>query len=505
MRNTPDNWDLRAGFTRNYDVATSAVNEADKQFASAQDIVKKAYALDRTAETQESDINRINQTNLESLLVSQEKVGDFQGQQEIARALESLGYGYADDSVSTEGDLPPEQPRPEVMTDDGRMIPDPTAPINAVPNAQKPPSARPAARPMTLMERLKAVEPMLSSPRAKTALRNMVVKESMNEARQLATIAPEEAFNGLIKNGVIRGNPLVANDDGTYTRVMPDGKNQIRIDRNEAAAWVGDMINKTNEQYKLVDSRRNIDEKMAAEIEKDTQKQKNRMAVAQEEARLKSILESQKAGFADNNVRLRARLGAYSRGGGRGGGRGGAGEDEATGNYAPGEVDFNGSGAPVNARPTPAEKLGPAPAGKLGPAPAAQDMVEVDLETLKKELAAAEKTMEDHNKKWADNKQKDDFTKAQQYGNVIRALDAQIKAKSFAVADQGKTMTGKFKALDTLILSKGRSMGEQNKLSAELTRMRNKYEMAQQRGEKIDQAKFQDEYDALLGKIRGGK
>ncbi len=47
-----DNWDLRAGFTKDYDLATSAVKEADKQFAAAQDIVKSAYSLDKTAATQ---------------------------------------------------------------------------------------------------------------------------------------------------------------------------------------------------------------------------------------------------------------------------------------------------------------------------------------------------------------------------------------------------------------------------------------------------------------------
>lgn len=487
---TGSNWDLRAGFTNNFDLATSAVKEADKQFASAQNIVKDAYALDRTAATQGGEIDRINQENLERLLVSQEKVGDFQSQQEIQRALESLGTGYADQPVSTDADLPPEQPQPQIMTENGQMIPDPSAPINAAQNAQKPPSTRPAARPMTQIERLQAIEPMLASPRAKAALRTMVVKESMNEARMLATIAPDEAFNGLIKNGVIRGNPLIANDDGTYTRTMPDGKNQIRIDRNEAAAWVGDMINKTNEQYKLIDSRRKLGEKTAAEIEVDAQKQNNRIIVAQEEARLKSVLQQQKAGLDDNNVRLRANLGAYNRGSGRG--RGGS--DANAGDYEPGDVDFTGAGAPVNARPA----ARPAPGAAPGAAPAAPDMAEVDLVTLKKDRAAAEKVMAEMNSKG-------DRAKAKQYGNLIQALDAQIKAKGDGVTDQGKTMNGKFKALDTLILSKGRSSGEQNKLSAELTRMKNKYQLAQQRGEKVDQAQFQAEYDALLAKIRGGK
>jgi hypothetical protein len=301
-----DNWDLRAGFTKDYDLATSAVKEADKQFASAQEIVKDAYALDRTAATQEGEISRMNQENLEKLLVSQERVGDFQSQQEIQRALESLGTGYANQPVSTEADLPPEQPRPEVVTEDGRLIPDPTAPINAVPNAQKPPSTRPAARPMTQIERLQAIEPMLASPRAKAALRNMVVKESVNEARMLATIAPDEAFNGLIKNGVIRGNPLIANDDNiTYSRIMPDGKNKITIDRNEAAAWVGDMINKTSNQYKLLEERRQTSEKLVADKELDTAKTDNRIQ-----------LERTKAGLEAGLVNLRA---SKEGGGGSGG------------------------------------------------------------------------------------------------------------------------------------------------------------------------------------------
>lgn len=488
MATSQNNWDLRAGFTNNFDLATSAVKEADKQFASAQNIVKDAYALDRTAATQEGDINRINQENLERLLVSQEKVGDFQSQQEIQRALESLGTGYADQPVSTDADLPPEQPQPQITTEDGQMIPDPSAPINAAQNAQKPPSTRPAARPMTQIERLQAIEPMLASPRAKASLRQMVVKESMNEARMLATIAPDEAFNGLIKNGVMRGNPLVANDDGTYTRVMPDGKNQIRIDRNEAAAWVGDMINKTNDQYKLLNARRKIGEEAAADIEVDKQKQGNRIDVAREEARLKSILQQQKAGFEDDNVRLRAKLGAYSRGGGRGG------NDADAGDYEPGDVDFNGSGAPANARPAPAA-ANPVAGDGL---PKARNMADVPLDELQKKRKEALKTL-------TEMKGEANLAEAQQYGNLIQALDAQIKAKGDGVADQGKTMTGKFKALDTLILSKGRSSGEQNKLSAELTRMRNKYQTAQQRGEKIDQAQFQAEYDALLAKIRGGK
>ncbi|MFY8043863.1 MAG: hypothetical protein ACOVOD_13155, partial [Rhodoferax sp.] len=154
-----DNWDLRAGFTKDYDLATSAVSEADKQFADAQRIVSRAYAIDKTAATQEGEINRMNQENLEKLLVSQENVGDFQGQQEIQRALESLGAGYVDQPVSTEADLQPEQQTPEIMTDDGEVMPDPRAPINATQNAPKLPVAKPAARPMTQLERLQASEP----------------------------------------------------------------------------------------------------------------------------------------------------------------------------------------------------------------------------------------------------------------------------------------------------------------------------------------------------------
>jgi hypothetical protein len=353
MATYKDNWDLRAGFTKDYDLATSAVKEADKQFASAQEIVKDAYALDRTAATQEGEINRMNQENLEKLLGSQERVGEFQSQQEIQRALDSLGYG--EQPVSTEADQPPEQPRPEVVTDDGRTIPDPAAPINAVPNAQKPPSTRPAARPMTQIERLQAVEPMLASPRAKATLRNMVVKESMNEARMLATIAPDEAFNGLIKHGVIRGNPLIANDDGTYTRTMPDGKNQIRIDRNEAAAWVGDVINKTNNQYKLIEERRQLGEKVAADKDLDKAKTGNKIYADQQQTNenirekgyeygLKTKLEGTKAGYdfglarlraglASGNIRLRASLEGAS------GGEGG------DGGYRAGSLDFAGNGA----------------------------------------------------------------------------------------------------------------------------------------------------------------
>ncbi len=125
-------------------------------------------------------------------------------------------------------------------------------------------------------------------------------------------------------------------------------------------------------------------------------------------------------------------------------------------------------------------------------------MAEVDLATLKKDKAEAEKALRGFN-------EKGDRTMAKQAADLIKALDFQIKAKGDGVADQGKTMAGKFKALDTLILSQKRSTGEQNKLSAELERMKNKYRLAQQRGEQFDQAQFQAEYDALLAKIRGGK
>jgi hypothetical protein len=498
-----DNWDLRAGFTKNYDLANSAVQEADKQFADAQNIIRTAYQLDKTAATQGAEIERMNQENLEKLLVSQERVGDFQSQQEIQRALESLGTGYLDEPVRTDTDQQPEQQQPMIVTEDGKLMPDPNAPVVAAPNAQKPPVNRPAARPMTQIERLKAAEPMLSSPRAKYALRQMVIKESMNEARQLAAIAPDEAFNGLIKNGVMRGNPLIANDDGTYTRTMPDGKNQIRIDRNEAAAWVGDVINKTNDQYKLMEARRKLGEGAESSIYVDTEKNKNRTALEQEKTRLTAIEQEQKSklkmleqeqkakfdernanikgNLADRNVQLRAKLGAYK--------RGKSGDSDEDDDNETDTVDFTGSGGAKTVKPGAAPE--PAPA-------AAAAMKDVDLVTLKNDRAAAEKAMASFN-------EKGDRTKAQQYGRLINDLDLQIKAKGDGVADQGKTMTGKFKALDTLILSKSRSSGEQNKLSAELTRMKNKYQMAQQRGEQFDQAQFQAEYDALLAKIRGGK
>ena len=281
---TNDQWDLRAGFTKDYDLATSAVEASDKQFRDAQKIIQNAYELDKTAATQGSDIERINQDNLEKVMASRERVGDFQSQQEIQRALESLGY--ADQPVSTEADKPPEQQKTQVFDDGGQLIEDPVAPINAVENTQKPTQVKPLARPMTQIEKLQAIEPMISSPKAKYALRQMVQKEAIGEAKMLATIAPDEAFNGLIKNGVIRGAPLVANDDGTYTRVMPDGKNQIRLDRNEAAAWVGDTINKTNEQYELIEARRKLKEGEASAINVDTARTKNRIEMYQELNRL---------------------------------------------------------------------------------------------------------------------------------------------------------------------------------------------------------------------------
>ena len=165
MATYKDNWDLRAGFTRDYDLANSAVSQADKQFSDAQRIVSNAYALDRTAATQGMEIERMNQENLEKLMASQERVGDFQSQQEIQRALESLGYGYVDQEVITEPDAAtpiaqPELPQQEMVSDEGFVIPNPKAPINPTPNVQRPPVVRPPTRPMTQLERLQAIEPL---------------------------------------------------------------------------------------------------------------------------------------------------------------------------------------------------------------------------------------------------------------------------------------------------------------------------------------------------------
>jgi soluble lytic murein transglycosylase-like protein len=354
---TGNNWNLRDGFTDNYDLATSAVREADKQFSSAQKIVENAYALDKTAATQGMEIDRINQENLEKALISRERVGDFEGQQEIQRALESLGTGYADQPVTTEGDAQPEQQNPEIVTSEGKLMPDPTAPINAVKNAQRPPSTRPAARPMTQMERLKAIEPMLASPRARAALRQMVVKESMLEANQLATIAPDEAFNGLIKNGIMKGNPLIANDHGTYTRVMPDGKNKITIDRNEAAAWVGDILNKTNNQYKLIEERRQLAEAAKSRVAVDAQETKNKMSLktyqTNEEMRaqnaeygLRTQLERTKAELEAGIIGVKKQAGAYGSTYGR---------DGNNSEYDTNPAPFDAQSIPANTTPRAAQ------------------------------------------------------------------------------------------------------------------------------------------------------
>jgi hypothetical protein len=328
----------------------------------------------------------------------------------------------------------------------------------------------------------------------------MVVKESMNEARMLATIAPDEAFNGLIKHGVIRGNPLIANDDGiTYSRIMPDGKNKITIDRNEAAAWVGDVINKTNNQYKLIEERRQLGEKVAADKDLDKAKTGNKIYVDQQQTNenirekgyeygLKTKLEGTKAGYdfglarlraglEGGNIRLRASLEGAS------GGEGGDGGARKTASIM--------GGGPA------------APAKESGAPSAAQNSNQVDIETLTPNEINKLKIQQEKSLVEADKNKRPQA--AAQIRSNIKALDEQLKKKVDGVADQGKTMTGKFKALDTLILSKGRSSGEQNKLSAELTRMKNKYQLAQQRGEQFDQAQFQAEYDALLAKIRGGK
>lgn len=489
MATIRDNWDLRAGFTKDYDLATSAVKEADKQFAAAQDIVKSAYALDKTAATQGGEIERMNQENLEKLLVSQEKVGDFESNMEIQRALESVGDPY----IENPEDLPPVQQDRRIVTEDGKVMDDPTAPVDTVKNAARPPAPVAQRRPMTNIERLKAIEPMIASPRAKLALRQRIQTAATEEARQLANVAPDEAFNGLIKNGVIRGNPLVANDDGTYTRVMPDGKNQIRLDRNEAAAWVGDVINKTNEQYKLIESRRKLGEESKADIEVDTAKINNRMALSQEEARLKSILQSQQAGFEDRNVRIRASVGQYGEGGGSGGGRTPTGTslmDEKAGlqseesqgaRVSEGAQEGNG-GANTSEAPR---------SGKI-------DLDKISLQEIDKYV---ESQREVFNKAKA-NGNADLMDRAQRNMDQLKTARSRRESK---LQGQGKRLTGQINALETLIANSGLSSGERNKLLAEATRLTTKYGMAQKKGEQVDMATFQGQYDDLLAKIRGAK
>lgn len=285
-----NSWDLRAGFTKDYDLATSAITEADKQFREAQKIVQNAYALDKTAATQQSDIDRINQENLEKTLISQSRVGDFESAQEIQQALESLGSAV----VEQPQDQQPEDVQPKVTTDDGRVIDDPKSPLVAAPNEPKPPTPQPQARPMTEIERLKAVEPMLKTPKAKYALRQMVQKTAAAEALSIHNVAPDEAFNILLKEGLIRGTPLIANDDGTYSRRMPDGRNAIRMDRTEASAFVGDIINKTNNYYKLASEQRKLEQEMRYDVEGARRKSVIKQGETAAEFRLRSQLESQK-------------------------------------------------------------------------------------------------------------------------------------------------------------------------------------------------------------------
>lgn len=411
------NWDLRAGFTKDYDLANSAVREADKQFEAAQGIVKSAYALDRTAATQGGEIERMNQENLEKLLLSQEKVGDFQSQQEIQRALESMG----DPFVENPEDAQPVQPDRRIVTEEGKVMDDPTAPVDVVKNAEKPPAPVAQRRPMTAIERLKAIEPMITSPRAKLALRQRIQTAATEEARQLATIAPDEAFNGLIKNGVIRGNPLVANDDGTFTRVMPDGKNQIRLDRNEAAAWVGDVISKTNEQYKLLEKRRDIGERASSEIFVDKEKSQNRMLVDENEARLRLITQAQRAGFDDRNVRLRASVGQYS---GGGGGLGGVAGDGVNINTVPLASVISNQSQQRSEIPSASEQQAP-----IGPGPATTQRA-----PNKENYADLVKELKDANESLAKAKNQGNPARIRQSQNAVRILEDKLGGR-----DQNKT------------------------------------------------------------------
>lgn len=277
-------WDLRDGFTKDFNLADSAVNAADKMYLDAQRIIDNAYTLDIKSATMGQAVDTTNETNLRKFNEARAFNDQYGFDKSVSDALAQITDLRTDGAnvYNGLGEVPSPQIRGNVeipATTDGQAVSASTGRDIAV-GFSDAGGVRPVSRVLTTREKLEYILPSLPTPQARAAAARQIRNEYVNEAYQYHSIAPDKAVNLLIEGGYISGQRMSKNTDGTYSTTLPDGQVLTR-DAHGAAAWAGDLIKNTNEDFKLRESIR------IAQVARDKSTQDAREAIAREEQKTK--------------------------------------------------------------------------------------------------------------------------------------------------------------------------------------------------------------------------
>jgi hypothetical protein len=348
-----DQWDLRDGFTKDFNLGDSAVSAADKQYREAQSIIDTAYNLDREGETQQSNIDAINAKNkayldtVESTTAvtnakNTDLLGDYAAKTELEKAMQAAeGYANEDTPATKEQtgfkDVYLEEfggvakPYAE-LTDEQKQRAKADGQVIPVFNETAQQSTQ---RPRTQLERLQAALPQLNSPRAKAIAQDAIRKEITSQAYQLHAFEPDKALKLLRENGMGVAVNLIRGNDGNFKQILSSGK-ELSIDPILAAAMVGDVMKSTDTANKLLEARRAEANKLASDNFKSKRDfdeklvlQKDQQAAQLQRAQLGAAVRLQAGRYGrsvdfdeDGNPIVGRSLGGSGSGSGSGGGGG---------------------------------------------------------------------------------------------------------------------------------------------------------------------------------------
>lgn len=256
-------WNLDDGMNVDYS-GERELAASRKRFRESQDIIDRAYSIDREAETQQSNIDALN-------LKNEEFVADVQAKRELEAQLaeQSKAFEVEQQASRVQDGFEP------VLDNAG--IPIPTNELTDEQLQARTPRfidtpATKEVRQKSRLEVLQAALPTLKSPRAQLAARDAIKKEVFGQAAQLHLYQPDLALKMLADNGYGVSVNLSRNADQTFNMRLPDGRTRI-LSALDATAMVGDVMAGTNKLQEGIRARQEAVRKESLDLAKEKRKE----------------------------------------------------------------------------------------------------------------------------------------------------------------------------------------------------------------------------------------
>ena len=295
-------WNLDDGMNVDYS-GERELAASRKRFRESQDIIDRAYSIDREAETQQSNIDALN-------LKNEEFIADVQAKRELESQLaeQSKAFEVEQQASRVQDGFEP------VLDNAG--IPIPTNELTDEQLQARTPRfidtpATKEVRQKSRLEVLQAALPTLKSPRAQLAARDAIKKEVFGQAAQLHLYQPDLALKMLADNGYGVSVNLSRNADQTFSMRLPDGRTRI-LSALDATAMVGDVMAGTNKLQEGIRARQEAVRKESLDLAKEMRKEAADEAKDLRKEKIQTLRdERQQSGRLDiEKLRLVGRLGA---------------------------------------------------------------------------------------------------------------------------------------------------------------------------------------------------